>query len=594
MIYSYTRFSAKGQRHGDSIRRQIEAVERWAKNESGGLRLDTSLRDEGVPGYMGRNAKVGALARFLGAIEAGIVAPGSVLVVENLDRLSRNEPIRGLRLLETIIDAGVEIVTLHDKRRYTRESLSRDLPSLLNAVLILARAYEESDTKSKRLASSWQNKRHLAAQGQIVSSWVHPWLRVVGTKKVANRMDFAVAKIVVVEERARVVRQIFEWAKSGWGYQRISKTLRSQQIPPWGRAGWTTTRVAKVVKNRAVVGEYQPCRYEGGAYGKRVPDGAPIPNYYPRIISDKDFADAQPTRTGNLGGRRGKWVRLLSGLLVDSRDRPMHVHANAGGKFPTYQTATNRLMPGESPERWAMDHLDRCVLAACREINWHRLYGEDAEQDRLNALVDELTSEEMGIKRKMENVADVVLNGGEFGELLKAQVQQLERKLVSLRHEKFTVRSQLEDLRRARAAELEFDRDVPTDVVTRAKLRTELQALLEKVQVWPDGRTPDSFWRPALERAKELAPPRSRKSIESGNVMGALRLNFKSGRSLTFYVTHVKEAKTRRAEIIAVAKPLGMTDVEWTQIRAHTRLGESAIRLESIPHAPTNHRVEAR
>ncbi len=107
MIYSYTRFSSEKQRHGDSVRRQLEAVEAWCKNEGGGLTLDTSLRDEGVPGYMGRNAKVGALARFMKAIEEGLIAPGSVLVVENLDRLSRNEPLEGLDLLKTIIKAGV-------------------------------------------------------------------------------------------------------------------------------------------------------------------------------------------------------------------------------------------------------------------------------------------------------------------------------------------------------------------------------------------------------------------------------------------------------------------------------------------------------
>ena len=148
MIYSYTRFSSEKQRHGDSVRRQVEAVEEWAKRSGGGLRLDTSLRDEGVPGYMGRNAKVGALARFLKAIEERLVAPGSVLVVENLDRLSRNEPLEGLDLLKTIIKAGVEIVTLHDNRRYTRENMSRDVVFLINALLILARGYEESDTKS--------------------------------------------------------------------------------------------------------------------------------------------------------------------------------------------------------------------------------------------------------------------------------------------------------------------------------------------------------------------------------------------------------------------------------------------------------------
>ncbi len=590
-IYSYTRFSSGKQRDGDSIRRQVEAVEHWAKKEASGLQLDTSLRDEGVPGYKGRNAKVGALARFLKAIDEGMVAPGSVLVVENLDRLSRNEPLEGLELIRTIIRAGVEIVTLQDSRRYTRENLSRDVIFLINALLILARAYEESDTKSKRLAASWENKRRLVTQGKIVSSWVHPWLRVVGAKKAGNRMDFSTAKIVPIEERARVIRKIFKWAVGGWGYQRIARELRSAREPRWGRAGWSTTRIAKIIKNRAVIGEHQCYRYDGGAYGKRVPDGAPIKDYFPRIISDDDFDNAQPTVTGNPGGRRGKWVRLLSGLLVDSEDRPMHVHANAGGKFASYQTAANRLKPDEKSARWATEHLDRCVVAACREIDWRGLYsGDTTEQDRLVSLLEEIAKEETTIKRKMQNAAAVVLDGGAFSDLLQKQVGQLDDKLVSLKNEKLKAQSQLDELRKAIVAEPTFGHDVPSDLNLRAKLRAELQTILGKVQVWPDGRTPDSFWKPALERAKELAPPRARKSIASGQVMGAIRLFLKNGLEFTVYVTFVREGKNRRAEVIAVAKPRGMSETDWAQIRSHTRLGESVGQKVSIPRAPTRHR----
>jgi DNA invertase Pin-like site-specific DNA recombinase len=592
MIYSYTRFSSEKQRHGDSVRRQIEAVETWAKNEGGNLKLDTSLRDEGVPGYMGRNAKVGALARFLKAIEEGMVAPGSVLVVENLDRLSRNEPLEGLDLLKTIIRAGVEIVTLHDRRRYTRENMSRDVVFLINALLILARGYEESDTKSKRLNASWENKRRMVAQGQIISSWVHPWLRVVGTKKNGARTDFSEAKIVLIEDRARIVRQIFAWAKGGWGYMRIASELRERRIKPWGRAGWSITRIAKIIKNRAVIGEHQPCRYEGGAYGKRVPDGNPIKDYFPPVVSEEDFDNAQPSVTGNPGGRRGKWVRLLSGLLVDSQDRPMHVHSNAGGTFPTYQTPAHLVAPGEKNPRWSSEHLDRSVIAACREIDWGRLYSWDhTQQDQLQALLEEIAKEETMARRKMENAAEAVMSGGTFGDLIKKQVQQLEEKIASLKTERLKIQAQLDEYRKASVARpTMFTLEVPSDATLRAKLRLELQTLIEKIQVWPDGRTPDSFWKPALERAKELAPPRARHSIANDQVMGAVRLFFKNGQAFTAYVTFVREGKNRRAEVVAVAKPLGMSDGEWAQIRAHAHLGESDVPAESKPRAPSRRR----
>lgn len=592
MIYSYTRFSSEKQRHGDSIRRQTEAVEEWAKNEGGGLKLDTSLRDEGVPGYMGRNAKVGALARFLKAIEAGMVAPGSVLVVENLDRLSRNEPLEGLDLLKTIIKAGIEIVTLHDRRRYTRENLSRDVVFLINALLILARGYEESDTKSKRLAASWQNKRRAAASRRVFSSWVHPWLRVVGVRKVGTRSDYSEAKIVVVEDRANIVRQIFQWAIDGWGYNRIARELSARRVKPWGRAGWSRTRIMKIIKNRAVLGEYQPHRYEGGSYGKRVPDGEVVKEYYPRVVSDYEFARAQPSVTGNPGGRFGKWCRLLTGLIVDPKGRPMHVHARSQNAYSAYVTAHNYLAPDERPFRWSGEHLERCVVAACHEVDWNRLYsGDTSARDRLDALLYEITREEAEIKRKMQNAADAVLGGGGFSDLIKAHVQQLESKLAALQIERLKVQNQLDDLRRASiASPTMFARDVPTEPVLREKLRAELRTVLEKVQVWPDGRTPDSRWRAALERAKELAPRSSRQSIEKSQVMGALRLFTKNGKEITFYVTFVRVGKNRDAKIVGFSMPPGMSESEWLDIRRHTRLGEPSGREGSTPRVPTRPR----
>ena len=598
MVYSYTRFSSEKQRHGDSVRRQLEAVEEWCRNEGGGLVLDTSLRDEGIPGYRGRNAKVGALARFLKAIEEGMIAPGSVLVVENLDRLSRNEPLEGLDLLKTIIKAGVEIVTLHDRRRYTRENLARDVVFLINALLILARGYEESDTKSKRLAASWQNKRRAAAQGRVISSWVHPWLRVVGATKLGSRTDFSNAKIVPIEDRAATVRQIFAWAISGMGYETIVKQLRARKVRPWNRAGWTRTRIQKIIRNRAVLGEYQPHRYEGGSYGKRVPNGEAIPAYYPRVVSDEVFERAQPTVTGNPGGRQGRWVRLLTGLLIDPEGRRMHVYAQAKNKYFFYGTDKNLLFKRDVMVRWSGEHLERSVVAACQGIDWDRLFSlhtDTGERDMLDAEVVTLTREESVIKGKLAKAAEALLGeSGEFGDALRNQVKQLESRLVELREERAATRKRLENLRQQTEAVPSIGvREVPTDPTQRHKLRAELRRVLTKIQVWPDGRTPDEFWHPVLQQAIEAAPKRAYKNPADCQLIGALRFFFTNGRAITAYVTFHKEGKNREARVLAYAKPHGMTQREWLEIRAHGRLGEGTAGESNTP-SPNQSRLASR
>jgi DNA invertase Pin-like site-specific DNA recombinase len=113
IAYSYVRFSTPQQLLGNSRRRQIEASERYATEN--GLVLDQTLSDEGLSAFTGKNVRDGALGRFIEAIEKGKVRPGSYLLVESLDRLSRAQVISALRVFLNIIEAGIIIVTLADE-----------------------------------------------------------------------------------------------------------------------------------------------------------------------------------------------------------------------------------------------------------------------------------------------------------------------------------------------------------------------------------------------------------------------------------------------------------------------------------------------
>jgi hypothetical protein len=88
-VYSYTRFSDPRQGTGQSVERQTQLAAQWAASR--GLVLDASLsmHDEGLSAYHQRHVKTGALGVFLAAVEAGRIASGSILLVEQFDRLSR-------------------------------------------------------------------------------------------------------------------------------------------------------------------------------------------------------------------------------------------------------------------------------------------------------------------------------------------------------------------------------------------------------------------------------------------------------------------------------------------------------------------------
>lgn len=321
--------------------------------------------------------------------------------------------------------------------------------------------------------------------------------------------------------------------------------------------------------------------------------GPPIKDYFPRVVSDEEFEQAQPATNSVPRGRPHKRIHLLSGLLVDPRQRKMYAQAQAGGKFPHYQTAPSLVEYGESAVRWSAEHLERCVVAACREIDWNRLYATDTtEQERLEAQISALNREESSIARKLANAAEAVLEGG-LGEAIKAQVELHEARLPVLRSEKKQLETALEQLRRASGSSAQdFAEEIPTEYEPRERLQAQLRTVLKRVQVWPDGRTPDPFWRQPLEYASEWAPKTSRQSISHGEVMGACRLFFKNERAITAYVTFVRVGKNRAARVIGFANPHGMTTAEWDEICSHA--GMYAPGAEAEPRVPTTRRRVAK
>src|SRR3989442_9719033 len=94
--YSYIRFSDAKQRKGDSDRRQLEKSLQWCRAHQATLDETLTMRDSGLSAFKGHHLARGVLGQFLEAIRRGRVKPGSVLLIEKLDRLSREEITKAL------------------------------------------------------------------------------------------------------------------------------------------------------------------------------------------------------------------------------------------------------------------------------------------------------------------------------------------------------------------------------------------------------------------------------------------------------------------------------------------------------------------
>lgn len=144
------------------MERQIGLRDAWLQRHNVPLDTTLDMRDMGVSAYRGKNAAVGALKAFMTAIEQGKVQAGDYFIIENLDRLSRNQIMEAVRLFTLILEAGIKIVTLSPERAYSKESINASPFELFEPILVFIRANEESSIKSSRSSKNWERRQKQA------------------------------------------------------------------------------------------------------------------------------------------------------------------------------------------------------------------------------------------------------------------------------------------------------------------------------------------------------------------------------------------------------------------------------------------------
>lgn len=312
--YSYLRLSTEVQTEGDGIRRMTSGAEKVAVELGLPLNRTVSMNDLGVSAYTGENRTSGALAGFLHLVRDGRIAVGSVLIMDALDRFSREDPLDAIEPYVRVLKAGVDIYTLVDKRRHSRNV--RGMAGAVQLMLSMMQfgvGNEESSKKSYRLSEVWGEKRVNAAKHRTPMTALTPgWIRLDENRQFQT-----------IEDRAEIVVEIFEAAAAGIGKRTIAK--RYADVPTWGRgkkAGhvFYESYVQKLLDDRRVLGEFQPgTKPKGGKWSKA---GDVIADFYPRVVSDELWWRVRAVRTGRgkVGGGNPEAFRsLLRGLTFCGR-----------------------------------------------------------------------------------------------------------------------------------------------------------------------------------------------------------------------------------------------------------------------------------
>lgn len=289
--YSYIRFSTPEQAKGHSLERQTDAARAWAAANHVTLDDELTFRDRGVSGFTGANLETGELGVFLELVREGTIPRGSWLLVENLDRISRQAARKAVRTIEDIVEAGITVVDLSDGgREYNAETLDKDPMLFLMMVVRFIRANEESATKGSRVAKAHAARRKkFAGQEKLTKPYT---LKLPGW----ITWDASTSSYALIEERAALLRWMFEMADDGMGVHSIAAHLNETKEDTWGAGKWKAkywhrSYIRKLLANKAAIGIFVPHRVvkvEGKRTKQRIAEEA-IEHRFPAAVDRELF-----------------------------------------------------------------------------------------------------------------------------------------------------------------------------------------------------------------------------------------------------------------------------------------------------------------
>lgn len=360
----YARFSKADQIKGHSIERQLDNAKLVCAARGLSVSPKLTFIEKGKSAFTGANRAKGSLLANLELEIAAGAHHGRTLVVEHLDRISRQGHDEVRDFLRTCTDAGVTVATFDGSRIYPAGQRVQML-EVIEIIMKAELAREESEKKSMRVRKSFAEKRQRAATtgAKAIASRPPSWIR---------RLDDG-SGFELIEDRAEMVREAHRLAQTGYGTAQIARIFNDRNYPTWrdGSNGWHESYVGRMLTMRTAIGEYTST-----THGDRILD------YYPAVITVEEYNRTQAARAKravpSARGRRGKaQSNLFQGFARCSHcGGPMGMKPSHDGR--SYLKCANRV-------RRVTDATGKRLCVNGKGVRYERL--ETAVLDKIMTIV---------------------------------------------------------------------------------------------------------------------------------------------------------------------------------------------------------------
>jgi DNA invertase Pin-like site-specific DNA recombinase len=427
LAVSIVRFSSTKQADGDSYRRQLAGSQSFCAARN--WELDLSLHERDVRKHTasamrGDQIRKGVLGRFIALVKAGKLPKHRqiILLVEEIDRLTRQVHDQAYDLCLSLMRLGVWICTTMDGEIYTLDRINSSLETRLKLQLKLDAAREHSEKLSNRLSEVWENRRARILAGEKIVTDATPAFLTVKD-----------GKVVLPPENKQTLIRINRLCREGLGVRRITKLFNTPpRVPTFtGAKSWSQTAIQKYLEMRSTFGEATFYRVDK----ESVPGTAiKIPvmtekDYYPAAISETDFILAEQARQRRKGvgpiHKEGRFSNLFSGMGKCWCGATLRYSDKGRDRRYLFCGHSTHNRGCDNHRHYDYDGIEREVLALLLLFDVSRFTSQpDDGSDKIEAL-------EAQIRDKDER-ANWLAESGEMTRRTREQMDKLDREIDEL------------------------------------------------------------------------------------------------------------------------------------------------------------------
>lgn len=414
--YGYARFSDDSQQHGTSESRQRTQFDEVCKAKGWNLKK-VYFDGKAISAFKSKNIEDGVLGDLINDVETGKIKKGEVIILENLDRFSRDKVHKSHVNLVNLLRHDVRLYDIHNDCFYGGED-----NYFFDNMMTMARlqqAHDESKKKRERTTKHALELIEKHQNGELPNIKINSvgtdvwWCDYV-------KKDHPKHKFVELNEvKANAVRDIFNMYAKGYSQKQIAEYLTGKVKTPRGGERWSTSSVAKQLQSRTVLGEK--------TFSLDDIEPITLTNYYPQIIDEKLFYSVKNIISKNKKTKKGRKSssNLLGGSKVVFCKCGAPMHYTSGNYYCTGKYANRTDCSGVIVRNTLLDNIVVWIGHHKFKRPEHIIENTDVNE----ALKQEL---ETKIDTLSNDINDLIDEGTPVAKGLYKKLAQLEQELAEV------------------------------------------------------------------------------------------------------------------------------------------------------------------